>query len=203
MILATITFPLKVNLRNHEVNQVITWEPERIPSSPLEGIGFCPPAWGVIALSQLQNSKYFHWLYNSAVFPEKLRPSVCHPGIHRAPGSTHCEQSLSHKPKLETNGISVSTCIRSSWWPGNKPARKTLQSSSFEANRLVLLYFLSRTAQKHGKGGKECPSREGGGRIKWEDYLWGRDHLAFLFFLFCIMLKGIWVIIFLILFTKF
>lgn len=48
----------------------------------------------------------------------------------------------------------------------------------------ALPYFLSRAAQKHEKGGKECPSREGGAGIKWEDYLWGRDHLAFFFFFF-------------------
>lgn len=165
MILAIITFPLKVNLGNREVNQVTTREPERMPSSPLERIGFCPPAWDVIPLSQLHSSKYFHGLYNSAVFPGKLGPSVWYPRIHRAPGSTRCEQSLALQTKLETNRVSVSRRARSSWWPGNKSAGKKPQCSSFEANRLVLLYFLSRAAQKHGKGGKECPSREGGHRI--------------------------------------
>lgn len=43
-----------------------------------------------MTLSQLHNSKYYHWLYNCPVFPEKLSPSVWHPGIHRAANSTCC-----------------------------------------------------------------------------------------------------------------
>lgn len=70
---------LRVNKRNHEVNQVTTKEPERIPSSQLKGIGFCPAAWDVITFWQLHNSKYYHLLYNSLVFPEKLQAQCVAP----------------------------------------------------------------------------------------------------------------------------
>lgn len=152
-----------------------------MPSSPLERIGFCPPAWDVIPLSQLHSSKYFHGLYNSAVFPGKLGPSVWYPRIHRAPGSTRCEQSLALQPNLrQTESLSQDAHGLHGGLETSQPERSPSAARLRPIGWSCFIFFLELLRNMEREARNVHREKEGIG-YNGKTRLWGRDRLAFCF----------------------